>query len=68
MCACACVLALCACSVWKTGSFGKGVSENPFSPTVPEGHKLRVTTPEIRADFWEGDATKHFAVKKRGFQ
>ena len=22
----------------------------------------------IRADFWEGDATKHFSVKKRGFQ
>ena len=22
----------------------------------------------LRADFWEGDATKHFAVKKRGFQ
>ena len=23
--------------------------------------------PIIRADFWEGDATKHFSVKKRGF-
>ena len=22
----------------------------------------------FRADFWEGDATKHFSVKKRGFQ
>ena len=22
----------------------------------------------IRADFWEGDATKHFSVKKRDFQ
>ena len=22
----------------------------------------------LRADFWEGDATKHFSVKKRGFQ
>ena len=22
----------------------------------------------VRADFWEGDATKHFSVKKRGFQ
>ena len=21
----------------------------------------------IRADFWEGDATKHFSVKKGGF-
>ena len=23
---------------------------------------------KLRADFWEGDATKHFSVKKRGFQ
>ena len=22
----------------------------------------------LGADFWEGDATKHFSVKKRGFQ
>ena len=22
---------------------------------------------QIRADFWEGDATKHFSGKKRGF-
>ena len=22
----------------------------------------------IRADFWEGDATKHFSVNKKGFQ
>ena len=21
----------------------------------------------IRADFWEGDATKHFSVRKKGF-
>ena len=23
--------------------------------------------PKIRADFWEGDETKHFSVKKRDF-
>ena len=23
--------------------------------------------PRLRADFWEGDATKHFSVKKRFF-
>ena len=31
------------------------------------GVLTRVKT-EIRADFWEGDATKHFPVKKRVFQ
>ena len=25
-------------------------------------------SPSIRADFWAGDPTKHFSVKKRGFQ
>ena len=23
--------------------------------------------PELRADFWAGDPTKHFSVKKKGF-
>ena len=23
--------------------------------------------PKFRADFWEGDVTKHFSVKKKGF-
>ena len=24
-------------------------------------------TNEFRAEFWEGDATKHYSVKKKGF-
>ena len=30
--------------------------------------KLRVVLLYFRADFWEGDATKHFSVKKWVFQ
>ena len=29
--------------------------------------RLPVALAQIRADFWEGDATKHFSVKKRIF-
>ena len=32
-----------------------------------EHHSHRMRT-FIRADFWEGDATKHLSLKKRGFQ
>ena len=28
---------------------------------------LSIHTYILRADFWEGDATKHFSVKKEGF-
>ena len=28
----------------------------------------QVSLVRIGADFWEGDATKHFSVKKRSFQ
>ena len=33
-----------------------------------QGKKKITTIRLIRADFWEGDATKHFSVKKRGVQ
>ena len=29
---------------------------------------LLIFVGKIRADFWAGDPTKHFSVKKRGFQ
>ena len=55
--------------------FPKGKHQN--SQKMGESHELFVlalslvwfagATP-VRADFWEGDATKHFSVKKTGFQ
>ena len=47
--------------VWVTSGEVWGTSgEPPF--------KFRIRGPPVKANFWEGDATKHFSVKKRGFQ
>ena len=34
----------------------------------PEKLRADSSFPKIGADFWEGDATKRFSVKKSGFQ
>ena len=66
----------------KAGSFGKGlknakfrdpktilnVPEKCLAPLRPFNNCFTGTSLLIRADFWEGNATKHFSVKKRGFQ
>ena len=49
------------------------VSLPPAQRTLQEIMAAKLVIPaakvtHIRADFWEGDATKHFSVKKRGFQ
>ena len=52
-------------SPWA-GSVSRPAEVSGASDHVPI--LAEITLSEVRADFWEGDATKHFSVKKRGFQ
>ena len=47
----------------------KGFQKGFLDQGFPEGawNSLLEGSPPIRADFWGGDATKHFSVRKKGF-
>ena len=39
----------------------------PFRFSVPENRRVsNAALANVGADFWEGDPTKHFSVKKKG--